>query len=61
MAVILSGAMLLRHIGETSAAERLEGAVAAVLADGRTLTYDLAREREPCGTTAVADAVIAAL
>ena len=61
MAVILSGAMLLRHIGEMSAADRLAGAIAAVLADGGTLTYDLAGDREPCGTTAVADAVIAAL
>ncbi|HEV2776107.1 MAG TPA: isocitrate/isopropylmalate family dehydrogenase [Solirubrobacteraceae bacterium] len=61
MAVILSGAMLLRHIGEGAAADRLEGAVAAVLADGRTLTYDLAGDREPAGTTAVTDAVIAAL
>ncbi len=61
IAVILSGAMLLRHVGETTAAERLEGAVAAVLADGRTVTYDLAGGREPAGTTAVADAVIAAL
>jgi isocitrate dehydrogenase (NAD+) len=61
MAVILSGAMLLRHVGETSAADRLEAAVAAVLADARTLTYDLAGDRAPSGTTAVADAVIAAL
>lgn len=61
LAVMLSGAMLLRHIGEAGAAQRLESAVAAVLADGGTLTYDLARERDPAGTTAVTDAVIAAL
>ena len=61
LAVILSGAMLLRHIGEATAADRLEAAVAAVLADGRTLTYDLAGARDPAGTTAVTDAVIAAL
>jgi isocitrate dehydrogenase (NAD+) len=61
MAVILSGAMLLRHVGETTAADRLERAVAAVLADGRTATYDLAGGREAAGTTAVTDAVIAAL
>jgi isocitrate dehydrogenase (NAD+) len=63
MAVILSGAMLLRHIGEGSSADRLEAAVAAVIAEGRTLTYDLAgaRGREPSSTTAVAEAVVAAL
>ncbi len=61
MAAILSGAMLLRHLGEAAAAERLEAAVAAVLADGRTLTYDLAGGRDAAGTTAVTDAVIAAL
>jgi len=63
MAVMLSGTMLLRHIGEARAADRLQGAVAAVLADGQTLTYDLARGRgrDPSSTTAVTDAVIAAL
>ena len=61
MALILSGAMLLRHVGEATAAGRLERAVAAVLADGRTVTYDLARECDPAGTTAVTDAVMAAL
>lgn len=63
MALILSGAMLLRHIGEPGAAQRLERAVAAVLDEGRTLTYDLARTRDvdPAGTTAVTDAVIAAM
>jgi isocitrate dehydrogenase (NAD+) len=53
--------MLLRHFGEATAADRLERAVGAVLADGRTLTYDLAAKRDPAGTTAVTDAVIAAL
>ena len=63
MAVMLSGAMLMRHIGERRAADRLEAAVAAVIADGRTLTYDLAsgRGRQPCSTTAVTEAVIDAL
>ncbi len=63
MAAMLSGAMLLRHIGETEAANRLRGAVATVLADGRTLTYDLARGRgcEPASTSAVTEAVTSAL
>jgi len=61
MALILSGAMLLRHLGEARAADRLEGAVAAVLADGHTVTYDLADGSDPAGTTAVTDAIVAAL
>jgi len=61
MAAMLSGAMLLAHVGEPAAAERLEGAVAAVLGEGRTLTYDLARGVAPAGTAAVTEAVIAAL
>lgn len=63
MAVMLSGGMLLRHLGEVAAADRLEAAVAEVLADGRTLTYDLmgVRGLRPSGTTAVTEAVVAAL
>jgi isocitrate dehydrogenase (NAD+) len=64
MALILSGAMLLRHVGEQPAAERVEAAVAAVLADGRTLTYDLTRGRADAtaaSTTEVTESVIAAL
>jgi isocitrate dehydrogenase (NAD+) len=38
---ILSGAMLLRHIGEVEAGDRLEAAVAAILADGTAVTPDL--------------------
>lgn len=48
MALILTGAMLLRHLGEVEAANRVEAAVASVVAEGRTLTYDL------CGPTALA-------
>jgi isocitrate dehydrogenase (NAD+) len=40
-ALILSGALMLRHLGERAAAERVEGAVRAVIAEGRTVTYDL--------------------
>jgi isocitrate dehydrogenase (NAD+) len=40
-AMILSGALMLRHLGETDAAGRVEEAVRAVIADGRTVTYDL--------------------
>ena len=64
MALMLSGAMMLRHLGETDAGDRLEAAVAAVIAEGRTVTYDLRPTRDDpgtAGTSAVADAVIARL
>jgi isocitrate dehydrogenase (NAD+) len=62
--VILSGAMLLRHVGETDAGDRLEAAVAAVVADGTWVTYDLRAaqdDRPAAGTFGMADAVIARL
>jgi isocitrate dehydrogenase (NAD+) len=40
-ALILSGALMLRHLGETQAADRVESAVRDVIADGATVTYDL--------------------
>jgi isocitrate dehydrogenase (NAD+) len=40
-ALILSGALMLRHLGETDAANSVEAAVREVIADGRTVTYDL--------------------
>ena len=40
-ALILSGALMLRHLGETAAADRVESAVRAVLAEGRVSTPDL--------------------
>ncbi len=61
MALMLCGAMLLRHIGETDAGDRLEAAVAAVIAEGRTVTYDLRPTRDDpnaATTTQVRDAVI---
>jgi isocitrate dehydrogenase (NAD+) len=62
--LVLSGAMLLRHIGETDAGDRVEAAVADVLADGTFVTYDLRApgdHRPAAGTFGVADAVIARL
>ena len=63
IAAILSGAMLLRHVGEETAAQRVEDAVAVTVAAGRHTTYDLrSADREPAATTSeAADAVIAAL
>jgi isocitrate dehydrogenase (NAD+) len=40
-ALILSGALMLRHIGETSAGDAVEAAVREVVAKGETVTYDL--------------------
>ncbi|MHB8398548.1 MAG: isocitrate/isopropylmalate dehydrogenase family protein [Candidatus Limnocylindrales bacterium] len=40
-ALILSAALMLRHLGETAAAARVEAAVRAVIEEGRTVTYDL--------------------
>ena len=40
-AMMLSGVMLLRHLGEDPAADRLEAAIAGVIGEGKTLTYDL--------------------
>ena len=55
-ALILSGALMLRHLGETAAAERVETAVRDVIADGRTVTYDLGGT---AGTAAFGEAVAA--
>jgi isocitrate dehydrogenase (NAD+) len=54
-ALMLSGVLLLRHIGEQAAAERVEAALRAVLAAGRSVTYDLGGT---AGTSQFADAVI---
>ena len=62
--LMLSGAMMLRHIGEQEAGDRLEAAVVAVLADGVHVPRDLRApgdDRLPAGTFQAADAVIAAL
>jgi isocitrate dehydrogenase (NAD+) len=40
-ALILSGALMLRHLGETDAADAVESAVRSVIAEGATVTYDL--------------------
>jgi len=60
MAMMLSAKMMLLYLGEKQAAERLEKAVADVIAEGKKLTYDLKPDpSEPAATTSeVADAVI---
>ena len=62
MAMMLSGVMMLRHLGEIESAKRLEKTIAAVIAEGRHVTYDLKPEAErtqAVGTSQVADAIIA--
>ena len=58
MALILSGAMMLDHLGEPQAADRVRAAVNAVLAEGRKLTRDLGGS---AGTTEIAEAIAARL
>ncbi|HVW81713.1 MAG TPA: isocitrate/isopropylmalate dehydrogenase family protein [Mycobacteriales bacterium] len=63
-AMILSGEMMLRHIGETVAADNLERAVSEVIAEGTSVTYDLKPHRDDptaVGTSQYADAIIAKL
>jgi isocitrate dehydrogenase (NAD+) len=60
-ALMLSGVLLLRHLGERDAGDRLEAAIAAVIEKGEKVTYDLKPTRDDpsaVGTSEFADAVI---
>jgi len=60
-ALILSGVMMLRHIGRMAEADKLERAVAAVIEEGQDVTYDLKPNRDDptaVGTSEMADAII---
>ncbi len=60
-AMILSGALMLRHLGEQAAAVKIEQAVADVIATGDRVTYDLRADRDPskaAGTTDMAVSII---
>ena len=64
MAQLLSGMLMLRHLGEEDAARRLEDSIAAVIAEGKSVTYDMKPSRDDptaVGTSEVADAIIAKL
>ncbi len=64
MAMMLSGVLMLRHIGEKQAGDRLEAAIAATIAAGQSVTYDMKPSRDDptaVGTSQVADAIIAEL
>jgi isocitrate dehydrogenase (NAD+) len=61
-ALILSGMLMLRHIGEIEAADKLERAISAVVAEGKSVTYDMKADRNDptaVGTKEMADAIIA--
>lgn len=63
-AVILSGMLMLRHLKENDAADRLERAVATVIAEGKNVTYDLKPHREDptaVGTQEMAEAICRAM
>jgi len=57
MATMLSGVMMLHYLGEQDAADRMETAIAEVIAEGKNLTYDI-KPDNPVGTSQVADAII---
>jgi len=64
MAMMLSGVLMLRHLGEDEAAARLETAIATVILEGTSVTWDMKPSREDptaVGTSDVADAVLAAM
>lgn len=61
LAMILSGVMMLRYIGESSAAEKMEKAIASVIQEGRYVTYDMKPTPDDptaASTSRVADAII---
>jgi len=64
MAMMLSGVLMLRHLDEADAADRLEAAIAEVIREGRSVTYDMKPMRDDptaVGTSDVADAIIDAI
>jgi isocitrate dehydrogenase (NAD+) len=61
MAQMLSGMLMLRHLDETAAADSLEQAIAEVIRESKSVTYDMKPTRDDptaVGTSEVADAII---
>jgi isocitrate dehydrogenase (NAD+) len=61
IAEMLSGMLMLRHLDEADAADRVEAAIADVIREGRSVTYDMKPTRDDptaVGTSEVADAII---
>jgi isocitrate dehydrogenase (NAD+) len=53
--------MMLRYLEETDAAHRVEEAIAEVIREGRSVTYDMKPSRDDptaVGTSEVADAIV---
>jgi len=64
MAMMLSAAMMLKHLGEVEAASRLERAIASTIANGKILTYDLKSDPDDpaaATTSQVADTIFSKL
>ena len=60
-ALILSGVLMLHHMNMAAEGDRLEKAVAAVIAEGKDVTYDMKPHRDDptaVGTSQMADAII---
>ena len=57
-AMILAGAMMLEHLGESAAAKKIEQAVRDVIREGKVVTPDLKKD-SPYGTRDIAEAIIA--
>ncbi len=61
VALILSGVLMLQYLGKTKEADKLEKAVASVIAEGKDVTYDMKPDRNDptaVGTSQMADAII---
>jgi len=61
LAMILSGVLMLKYLGEFKAAERLETVVASLIAEGKHVTYDMKPTPDDptaATTSIVADAII---
>jgi isocitrate dehydrogenase (NAD+) len=61
IAQLLSGMLMLRHLGESDAASRLEDAIAELIREGKSVTYDMKPSRDDptaVGTSEVADALV---
>ena len=69
IAMILSAAMMVEHVGETEKSERIKKAVAAVVKEGKVRTYDMMRftggpkaiSQGAASTTQMTDAILAKL
>ena len=61
LAMMLSGVMMLRHLKEIDAADRMESAIAELILEGKNVTYDMKPDRNDptaVGTSGVADALV---